>query len=266
MGMNGTQIYQNFTKGDSSQLQAASDAIAELSRSYQDEAQQIKALQDKMAAYWTGGSGDAANAGANPLAQTFQASATPLDQTTGSLRTQSDVFQRSKTSVVPVPPAPEKPSGWSLGLKAAIPIVGPSMAVSDVNSYQEGVAKTNAANANNVRVMDQYTSVTGSTKTQIPMDYQPLSPDGASVGLKAKQVGTIGSVIDTYTDRTRASSSTGQQTVSGVLADRPVSAPPALSESNQVTSSRPTADGPVGTVRPGPNLPSVPSGTGPTTS
>ena len=237
--MDGTQIYHNFTSGNSSSLQAASDVIKQLSDGYKDEADAIKALQDRMNAAWTGTSGDAASAGANPLAQAFIDSAPPLDVTTKSMQEQSEVFDSSKAKVVEVPPAPEKPSGWSVGLKAAIPIVGPSMAASDVKSYEDGVAATNAANENNVRVMQQYSAVTDSTRSTIPMDYKTLPIDGASVGLKAATPAIIEPLNhEQYTDRTSTSSATSTSpSNSSARTVDPVRSGPNLNAPRTVTSS-----------------------------
>lgn len=260
MGMNGTDVYNNFTGGSSQSLQAAAQAVQQLSEEYLQEAQAIKDLQTRMNAAWTGSSGDAAYAGANPLAQAFKDSSGPLDLTTASMDVQSDVFEQSKSKVVPVPPAPEKPSGWTVGLKAAIPIVGPSMAVSDVKSYQDGMAQTNAANDNNVRVMEQYSSVTGDTRGKIPMDYKILPTDTASIGLKPPDIGTIGVVSAEYNDRTGASSSTTNPSVGSPTSGGPVSAPPTLSGASAVTSSSPTGGGTGGPVSPPPSLPATPPG------
>lgn len=260
MGMNGTDVYHNFTGGSSQSLQAAAQAVQQLSEEYLQEAQAIKDLQTRMNAAWTGSSGDAAYAGANPLAQAFKDSSGPLDLTTASMDVQSDAFEHSKSKVVPVPPAPEKPSGWTVGLKAAIPIVGPSMAVSDVKSYQDGMAQTNAANDNNVRVMEQYSSVTGDTRGKIPMDYKILPTDTASIGLKPPNIGTIGVVSAEYNDKTRASSTTANPSVGSPTSGGPVSAPPTLSGASAVTSSSPTGGGTSGPVSPSPSLPGTPPG------
>ena len=192
MAMSGTEIYHNFNGGSSAALQTASDTVNRLADDYLEEAQAISALQERMNGAWTGGSGEAATAvGADPLARAFQDSAGPLDTTKASLQAQSDAFEQSKSNVVPVPPAPSKPSPWSLGLKAAIPLVGPSMAASNENSYEEGISRTNAANENNIRVMDQYTSMTGATRGDIPLDYKVLPVDGAPVGLSPLASGQL---------------------------------------------------------------------------
>ncbi|UIJ58591.1 PPE domain-containing protein [Amycolatopsis acidiphila] len=258
--MNGTDVYNNFTGGSSQSLQAAAQAVQQLADEYLQEAQAIKDLQTRMNAAWTGSSGDAAYAGANPLAQAFNDSHVPLDVTNASMKVQSDVFEQSKSRVVPVPPAPEKPSGWTMALKSAVPIVGPSMVVGDLKSYQDGVAKTDAANQNNVRVMEQYSSVTGDTRGKIPMDYKILPTDTASIGLKPPTVGSIGSISSRYSDATQASS-VAAPGVGGSLGGGPVSAAPTLSGAGPVTSAGPTGGGTGTPVTTPPNLSGSPVGT-----
>ncbi|MTD52770.1 hypothetical protein [Amycolatopsis pithecellobii] len=226
-GLDGTQIYNNFNAGRPEVLQAIGDTIAELSRGYSDEAQAIAELQSRMNKAWTGASGDAASAGAGPLAVAFNASSYPLDQTTNAMNVQTGSLEMAKSTVVPVPPAPEKPSGWTVGLKAAIPIVGPSLAVGDIKSYQDGMSQHNAANETNVRVMDQYSSATSSTQSTIPMSYQPLPIDGTSVGIKSAGLNvTAGHLNSEYTTNLNSPTSTptpsaGQVTTGGSIAPSP---------------------------------------------
>ncbi|HJQ46536.1 MAG TPA: hypothetical protein VJ870_09470, partial [Amycolatopsis sp.] len=261
--MDGTQIYQNFTSGNSSSLQAASDVIKQLSDGYKDEADAIKALQTRMNSAWTGSSGDAATAGANPLAQAFIDSAPPLDTTTKSMHMQSEVFDTSKSKVVEVPPAPSKPSGWSVGLKAAIPIVGPSMAAGDVQSYEQGVAATDAANENNVRVMQQYSSVTNDTRGSIPMDYKTLPVDGASVGLKPATPAIIEPLNhEQYVDRTSTSSTSSSPSTSSTSSVDPVRSGPNLTGPGTTTSSGHPAYVDPHTTPPKPDAPTSTGSTG----
>ncbi|KZB88161.1 hypothetical protein AVL48_19540 [Amycolatopsis regifaucium] len=182
--MDGKQIYENFTQGDTRNLRSAADSVAELSDAYVQRGMGIKALQERMKASWTGSAADAANAGAGPLEQAFRDTADPLFQTRDSVTTQADSFDDSGSSVVPVPDKPEKPNPWTTGLKGAIPIAGPFMVNNDIKNYQEGVAKHEAANQNNVRVMEQYDSVTSSTSSSLPTDYGVLKNDGANVSVK----------------------------------------------------------------------------------
>ena len=181
--MDGKQIYDNFRQGDTSGLRGVADQVATLSSSYLDRAQGIKALQDRMNQAWTGNAADAANAGAGPLAQAFRQTAEPLDTTKASVDMQAETFEASNHAVVEVPPKPDKPSPWSIGLKSAIPIAGPFMAADDVKSYQDGMKAYNAANERNVRVMDQYSNATTSTQSALPTDYGVLKSDGATISI-----------------------------------------------------------------------------------
>ncbi|OXM54374.1 WXG100 family type VII secretion target [Amycolatopsis alba] len=184
MRVDGKQIYENFTQGDTRNLRSAADRVAELSDAYVERGMAIKSLQSRMASSWTGSAADAANAGAGPLEQAFKETADPLFTTRNSVTEQADSFDDSGSSVVPVPPKPDKPNPWTTGLKGAIPIAGPFMVNNDIKNYQEGVAKHEAANQNNVRVMDQYDSVTSSTSSSLPTDYGVLKNDGANVSVK----------------------------------------------------------------------------------
>lgn len=182
--MDGKQIYENFTQGDTRNLRSAADRVAELSDAYVERGMAIKSLQSRMTSSWTGSAADAANAGAGPLEQAFKETADPLFTTRNSVTEQADSFDDSGQTVVPVPPKPDKPNPWTTGLKGAIPIAGPFMVNNDIKNYQEGVAKHEAANQNNVRVMDQYDSVTSSTSSSLPTDYGVLKNDGANVSVK----------------------------------------------------------------------------------
>ncbi|WP_372665266.1 hypothetical protein [Amycolatopsis kentuckyensis] len=181
--MDGKQIYDNFKQGDTDGLRRTSESVNKLSEAYQARAEGIKALQNRMLNAWTGDAADAANAGAGPLELAFAETALPLDETKFSVDTQAAVFDQSGNTVVEVPPKPDKPSPWSVGLKAAIPIAGPFMAKDDIDSYQEGMARYNAANETNVRVMDQYSRATDGTTATMPTNYGVLEEDGASIAV-----------------------------------------------------------------------------------
>ncbi|TNC21183.1 hypothetical protein [Amycolatopsis alkalitolerans] len=262
--MDGTQIYDNFTAGRPEVLQAIGDSINDLSRGYRDELTAIVALQKRMSQSWTGASGDAAGAGAGPLAVAFGDSSVPLDETTNAMNAQTGSLGTAKSSVVPVPPAPQKPSGWSTVLKAAIPVVGPSMAVSDITSYQDGMDKHNAANETNVRVMQQYSSATNSTQSTIPMSYQPLQSDGTSVSVKPASPNVVsGHLTSEYTNVGNTSTSVPAPSSGGPAASGPVSPPPRLNTTGPVTSVAPVGPN-IGPVSRPPNLSGgrVPGGTG----
>ena len=182
--MDGKQIYDNFKQGDTQGLRDAAQQVAELSHAFKARAEGIKGLQSRMTQAWTGDAADLANAGAGPLELAFAETSMPLDTTKGVVDAQASSFDSSSHAVVEVPDKPDKPSAWSTGLKAAIPIAGPFMAVNDVKNYQEGMAKYNAANETNVRVMDQYNVVTNGTKATLPVDYGVLQSDSAAISIK----------------------------------------------------------------------------------
>ncbi len=185
--MDGKEIYENFKQGRTDGLKEAADKVKELQDAYTERAQSIKALQQRMASAWTGDAADAANAGAGPLEKAYYDSSEPLDATKISVHSQATSFDASGHAVVQVPDKPDKPSAWSTGLKAAIPIAGPFMAANDVKNYQEGMARYNEANETNVRVMDQYNDATTSTKSVLPTQYGTLKNDGAAVEIERPQ-------------------------------------------------------------------------------
>src|SRR5690606_41314527 len=78
-----------------------------------------------------------------------------IEGATTSVQYQQDVYSWGKNSVRPVPPEPEEPSLFARGVAAILPgVPDPDVA------YREGMARHAAANANNVRVMQQYSGAT----------------------------------------------------------------------------------------------------------
>ena len=187
MRVDGKQIYENFKQGNTGGLNDAADGVKELQDAYTKRGESIKALQQRMSSAWTGDAADAANAGAGPLEKAYWDSSEPLDATRFSVKEQAASFDASGHAVVVVPDKPDKPSPWSTGLKAAIPIAGPFMAANDVKNYQEGMARYNEANETNVRVMGQYNDVTDTTRATLPTQYGTLEADGAEVSMNKPQ-------------------------------------------------------------------------------
>ncbi|MCR6482145.1 hypothetical protein M8542_04930 [Amycolatopsis sp. OK19-0408] len=182
--MDGKQIYDNFKQGDTRGLRDLSSDVNALSSTYRERGETIKALQARMVESWSGDAADAANAGAGPMERAFYDNAAPMDGTTQSVDTQAEVFDHSGGAVVEIPPKPDKPSPWSIGLKSAIPIAGPFMAKNDMDNYEEGMAKYNQANETNVRVMDQYNTVTEGNMSGLPTDYGLLQSDGSTISVE----------------------------------------------------------------------------------
>ncbi|MDT7728895.1 MAG: hypothetical protein QOI21_5471 [Actinomycetota bacterium] len=251
--MDGQQIYTNFTGGDTAGLRTAADRIDALTKSYLERAQSIKGLQDRMKQAWTGSAADAAGAGAGPLELAFVETAQPLDMTRASVDAQVSSFDSSGHAVVPVPPKPDKPSPWSIGLKSMIPVAGPFMAADDVSSYQEGVAKHNAANDNNVRVMDQYSSATSSTRSVLPTDFGLLESDGAAIAVKQPDPpGPIGPLVpppkatkpnETINQQTNQQTQNTEQTTTSGLIEGKGPGDPTMTHPGGVTTQNPTGTG-----------------------
>lgn len=183
----GQQIYETFLKGDIEPLQAAQQLVIALAKEFDDEAHHLERAQKDMMQYWEGDSSDAAGRGVVPLIQANSESVPMIIEAGGSVQGQSDVYSWGKQNVEPVPPEPKEPSAFSRGAAAILPGVDdPDVA------YREGMERTDAANSNNVRVMDQYTNVTGDTSSKLPSDYGIVEDDGASISIGTHASGAGG--------------------------------------------------------------------------
>jgi hypothetical protein len=182
----GQEIYETFLKGDIAPLEAAQQLVIALAKEFDDEAHHLERAQTDMMQYWEGDSSDAAGRGVVPLIQANSESVPMIIEAGGSVQGQSEVYSWGKQNVEPVPAEPKEPSIWAKGAGAILPgVPDPDVA------YREGMARHEAANANNVRVMDQYTNVTGDTSSKLPSDYGIVEDDGASIsiGTHASSVG-----------------------------------------------------------------------------
>lgn len=174
----GQEIYETFMAGNLSPLEAAEDLVVALAGEFEQEAQDLDDAQKELLTYWEGDSASKAGVGVDPLKDAHLQSAPMILDAGGSVRTQRDVYTWGKNTVEPVPPEPKEPSAFSRGAAAILPGVDdPDVA------YREGMAQTDAANSNNVRVMDQYTNVTGDTSSKLPSDYGIVEDDGASISI-----------------------------------------------------------------------------------
>ncbi|WP_216209394.1 WXG100 family type VII secretion target [Amycolatopsis aidingensis] len=242
--MSGEVIYHNFTEGDSRRLNLASERIAALSAKYLDRAQGIDGLRDQMNQYWEGDSAGKANAGAGLLAKAFADTANPLDMAKESLQGQSESFERSKNSVVPVPPAPEAPNPWTTGLKAAIPVAGPFMAQDDIDSYQQGMRAHNEAAQHNVDVMGQYSAATGATQGALPRDFGVLTSDGAAISIGSGNTGSVHGAQAGIPDTTTASTVNPPLATPTVSGGGPVTPTPNVNPPVSTGGAPPTTSGP----------------------
>lgn len=174
----GQEIYETFMAGDIGPLQAAEDLVMAIAQEFEQEAQDLDDAQKQLLGYWEGDAADMAGIGVDPLKDAHMQSAPMIIEAGGSVRTQQDVYSWGKQNVEPVPPEPKEPSAFSRGAAAILPGVDdPDVA------YREGMERTDAANSNNVRVMDQYTNVTGDTSSKLPSDYGIVEDDGASISI-----------------------------------------------------------------------------------
>lgn len=174
----GQEIYETFMAGKITPLAAAEQLIRKLGDEYRREAGHLEDAQNELLKYWEGDSADAAHKGVFPIIDAHMQSAPMIVEAGDSVQTQSEVYSWGKNSVEPVPPEPKEPSAWARGAAAILPGVDdPDVA------YREGMARTDAANSNNVRVMDQYTNVTGDTSSKLPSDYGIVEDDGASISI-----------------------------------------------------------------------------------
>src|SRR5699024_4300826 len=181
--MTGQQIYDNFKQGrGTDQLRMLADEIAQLQGTYKERADSMKAIRDRMSEAWQGDASAHARSGINPVMAALEDSAGYMDRTTHSMAQQTTDWHQADAAVVPVPDKPDKPSGWSVGLKAAMPIVGPGMAKGEGDTSRDGCAAHNKAAANNVRTMN---ADDGSTKanSNFPTDYGSLYSFGSEISV-----------------------------------------------------------------------------------
>jgi len=176
----GAEIYQMFQAGQIGPLRYAQQIVNQLYRDFEVEAEELKAANDQMMKYWEGDSADAASKGVAPLIQAHLDSAPLINDAGGSIDSQAQAFSEAKGAVTPVPDEPAEPGFFA---KAAGVIAPGTGIAEEYESYRDGMAAHEAANANNVRVMQQYTAATGDTRNKLPADYGVIEDDGAVINV-----------------------------------------------------------------------------------
>jgi len=176
----GAEIYQMFQAGQIGPLRYAQQIVNQLYRDFEVEAEELKAANDQMMRYWEGDSADAASKGVAPLIQAHLDSAPLINDAGGSIDSQAQVFSEAKGAVTPVPDEPAEPGFFA---KAAGVIAPGTGIAEEYESYRDGMAAHEVANANNVRVMQQYTAATGDTRNKLPADYGVIEDDGAVINV-----------------------------------------------------------------------------------
>jgi len=176
----GAEIYRMLQAGDTEPLRVVFDVIKQLYRDFEVEAEELKAANDQLMRYWEGDSADAASKGVAPLIQAHLDSAPLINDAGGSIDSQAQAFSEAKGAVTPVPDEPAEPGFFA---KAAGVIAPGTGIAEEYESYRGGMAAHEAANANNVRVMQQYTAATGDTRNKLPADYGVIEDDGAVINV-----------------------------------------------------------------------------------
>ncbi|OQO92372.1 hypothetical protein B1813_09180 [Saccharomonospora piscinae] len=205
-GMQGDQIYQNFRNAPGTGgMESVADVLVELRRSYQERAQAIKQIQERMQAGWTGDAGAAASAGAGPLTPALHESAENMERTFGSVTSQAAAWNQAANSVEPVPSAPQEPSVWD-----DITSFGGAS-----DTFEENLARHNAVAQRNVDVMSRYEAAT-SANQDFPRSYTTLPSSGAAITVASAAPGAVSTEMSAAPDvRSGTSGVTGTPTTSG---------------------------------------------------
>lgn len=183
----GKQIFEWFQSGRLDPLEFARVEIEGLIEEFHQDADGLRVADNDMQANWEGEAADGASKGIGPLIEGHLQSLGLIEDTASSTQSQADLYAQSKNSVVPVPDAPEEPSMWARGASAVMPGVPDPM-----ESYRDGMNSHNDANANNVRVMDQYGAGTGQTRSQLPSDFGIMEDDGAALTIGTTSASAVG--------------------------------------------------------------------------
>ncbi|GAA5128467.1 hypothetical protein [Haloechinothrix salitolerans] len=186
----GAEIYRMFQAGKVDLLEVAFDIVEQLYKEFGNEAEELKGAHDQMMRYWEGDSADAAGKGIEPLIEAYNQSAPLIRNASHSMTTQAAVFSASKSAVVPVPDEPAEPSTFA---KFAGTIAPGTDYGEEYRSYRDGMAAHEQANANNVRVMQQYAASTDGTRGELPSDFGIIEDDGAVINVETRAANAIGS-------------------------------------------------------------------------
>ncbi|WP_169732976.1 hypothetical protein [Haloechinothrix halophila] len=179
-----------FQAGQIEPLEFAFEIVEKLSQEFEAEAEELKNSHDQMMEYWEGDSADAAGKGIAPLIEAHAQNAPLIDDASRSIAAQADSFSQSKDSVVPVPDEPAEPSAFAKFAGTIAPGTGYA---DEVQSYRDGMAKHEEANANNVRVMEQYKASTDGTRSALPSDFGIIENDGAVINVETRASNAVAS-------------------------------------------------------------------------
>jgi hypothetical protein len=173
-GMSGEAIYNNFRDGAGpSGLAQGAASIRDLIKNYEQRAESITKLTEKMESAWQGDAAGAARRGAGPLAVEHGLAAPEMNTAQTLVTSQVSAYDRASAAVVQIPPTPEEPGLWdnitSLGGAG--------------RTYESKMAEVTAANDHNVSVMNSYEDTTSTNTSGMPRSYGSISPDFSAVGV-----------------------------------------------------------------------------------
>jgi hypothetical protein len=176
-GMSGQEIYHNFHGGtgdDGRGMFRAAYNVQRLMKNYERRTESITVLTTKMEGAWKGGAGGAAQRGAGPLAVEHGLAQPEMMTAQTTLNNQVDAFTSAKGAVTKVPPTPEKPGFWDN--------VGSFGGAG--RTYETKMTEVNAANDQNVVIMEAYENTTDTNTTAMPTSYGRITPDHSAVGVQ----------------------------------------------------------------------------------
>jgi hypothetical protein len=167
--MSGRDIYENFTNGPAGLgLPPGVMTTRNVAANYADRAIVMTKLASDMEPTWQGEAAGAAQRGAAPLAVEHQYASPRIMMVAKSMHHQAEAFDMARNSVVPVPDMPEKPGFWDN-------VVSFGQANQD---YERQVAAVDAANENNIRVMEAYENETARNAAMLSGVPQGLNSTG----------------------------------------------------------------------------------------
>lgn len=171
VALSGADIYRNFQDSSGVDGLAGGAAIVnEVAGEYDEDADAIRRLIDKMDSVWQGDAAGAAQRGAGPLASEHELSGPALHKAQELTTYQTDAFGSAKNSVMPVPPKPTAPDPW-------VAFSSPG----EWSSFEDQVDDYNAASKHNVATMWNYTGTSLNNAATLPQEYGTLTDDQSGV-------------------------------------------------------------------------------------
>lgn len=170
MFLSGEGIYNNFQQGQGGEkLSSAAALVNELSKLYNEQADEIKKLVGETEAVWKGGASGAAQRGLGPLAVEHALAAPALSSAQDLTNRQVGSFDDAKNRVIPVPPAPEK-------VDPLAAFMNPGAMV----TYGEQLGAHKAAAQHNVDVMRGYENASV-YNMNMPQSYGQITGDQSEI-------------------------------------------------------------------------------------